>query len=1082
MANRLSWVFHVDSVPMTRAVVAGETSLGGSESACLGLARALRARGHDVTIMATRMASDVPERDAVGVRWLPAESLAEAQKLIDPDVFVALRQPHVFSLPVQARYRIMWNQDMLVGEGAKHATMARAWAYDRIAYVSEYQRKQWEGVCHEIAPLGWVTKNGFDPAMVPTDVVRVPNRIIHISRPERAMTPLLAMWPELKRRAPDAELHICRYASMYDGEGSQVKAMVEAFDAEIARVNTEVGGIVQLGQLNKRDLYRAIASASVMWYPGVHDFAETSCWTPDTPVAIPGGHKRIDQVKAGDLVLSYSEREKRIVAKRVKWCKQTGTDREVMTLTYKWRFGRSAGKQESITGTPDHRLLRRDGTWTTLSELAAGDSLMPMFRKGDGTYVEVGHDGSSYRYEHAIVGEALAGRALCRGEIVHHEDGDGQNNDESNLRVMRQSDHIRHHKPRCPRKALDIEAMHAMRRSGMPQHAIAAALGTTQATISRRLVTSNHSVVSVVPAGRSDVWDMEVEDTHTFIAGHVVAHNCIAAIEAQACGTPIVCSYKGALPETAPHASFVIGDAMSASYQEQSINEVVDKLNSTFEGERLLGLQHVRAYTYDAIAAEWEASIWASFDARAKAAPEAVAAALLHEDDVCAALAVTSDQDVIADSWRVIRGEEQTAEHYGKYALDPEKEMTTHRQGRHLAVVDAFTDCAHILDLACGNGAFAIMLALARPDRRVIGVDYSQQNVDVARVAAERHGVSDRVMFYCQTLCSLETGAIDADAIPIPQGGPYDGVFLGEFCEHVAGVEHLLNDVAGLIGSGAHVVITVPSGPFSEMLPVDMVKQRGHVHHFRPRDLDDMFDGQTGYTVDYLTVGTSPRGAALGHWVVRYRTSAVPVQPRPLAHWARTIRPMQRVSVGILAHNATGDLNKCLGSIWPIADEIIVADTGSDDRQELEHICQRFKAKLITIPAVQSLEGGFSQARNLTLDAATGEWFLWIDADEELIGNGNLSKYLPSGIFRGYAVIRTISCSTRRSMPIRQCGCLSVGQTSSSMASSTSSRKWATVTATSYRRSRSSTRRLPIPAICTKASAGISQWRVIFRC
>lgn len=757
MADRLSWVFHVDSVPMTRAVVAGETSLGGSESACLGLARALCARGHDVTIFATRMAEDVPAKDAAGVRWLPAESLAEAQKLIDPDVFVALRQPHVFALPVQARYRILWNQDMLVGEGAKHATMALAWAYDRIAYVSEYQRKQWEGVCHEIAPLGWVTKNGFDPAMVPADVERVPNRIIHVSRPERAMSPLLAMWPELKRRVPDAELHICRYASMYDGEGSNVKAMVEAFDAEIARVNAEVGGIVQLGQLNKRDLYRAIASASVMWYPGVVDFAETSC---------------------------------------------------------------------------------------------------------------------------------------------------------------------------------------------------------------------------------------------------------IAAIEAQACSTPLVCSYKGALPETAPSASFVLGDAMTPEYQERSIAAVARVLSTpgAFQIIAQQGRKHVQSYSYDAIAAEWEASVWAAFDARVKAAPEAVAAALLHEDDVCAAMAVTSDQDVIADSWRVIRGEEQTAEHYGKYALDPEKEMTTHRQGRHLAVVDAFTDCAHILDLACGNGAFAIMLALARPDRRVIGVDYSQQNVDVARVAAERHGVSDRVAFYCQTLCSLETGAIDADAIPIPQGGPYDGVFLGEFCEHVAGVETLLNDVAGLVGSGAQVVITVPSGPFSEMLPVDMVKQRGHVHHFRPRDLDEMFDGQQGYTVDYLTVGTSPRGAALGHWVVRYRTSAATVQPRPLWHWARTIRPMQRVSVGILAHNATGDLNKCLGSIWPIADEIIVADTGSDDRKELEHICQRFKATLITIPAVQSLEGGFSQARNLTMDSATGEWFLWIDSDEEMIGNGNLSKYLQSGIFRGYAV------------------------------------------------------------------------------
>lgn len=777
MADRLSWVFHVDSVPMTAAVVAGATSLGGSESACLGLARALQRRGHDVTIAATRMSDDVPERDADGVRWLHAETLREAQKLIDPDVFVALRQPHVFGLPVQARYRILWNQDMLVGEGAKHATMALAWAYDRVAYVSEYQRKQWEGVCHELAPLGWVTKNGFDPAMVPTDVERVPNRIIHISRPERAMTPLLAMWPELRKRVPDAELHICRYQSMYDGEGSQVKAMVEAYDAEIARVQADVGGIVQLGHLNKRDLYRAIASASVMWYPGVVDFAETSC---------------------------------------------------------------------------------------------------------------------------------------------------------------------------------------------------------------------------------------------------------IAAIEAQACGTPIVCSYKGALPETAPYATFVDGDAMTPEYQAESVDAVAAMLTLPRGPHarqiEALGRSHVQSYTYDAIAAEWESAVWDAFDARSAASPERVVDALLQEDDVCAALQITTDQDVIADSWRVIRGEEQTAEHYGQYALDPEKEMTTHRQGRHLAVVEAFTDHQHILDLACGNGAFALLLALADPTRRVVGIDYSLQNIEVARQAAERHGVADRVTFHHATICALETGIIDPAAVPTPQGAPYDGVFLGEFCEHVAGVERLLNDVSGMVGPGAQVVITVPSGPFSEMLPVDMVKQRGHVHHFRPRDLEEMFTGQDAFTVDYLTVGMAPRGAPLGHWLVRYRTSATAVKPRPFRHWARTIRPKPRLSVGILAHNATNDLTTCLASIWPVADEIIVADTGSDDRAELERQCDRFKATLITVPPVQALEGGFSQARNITMDAARGEWFLWIDADEQILGNGNIHKYLDAGVFRGYAIKQQhlmVDCQVHFDTPVR---------------------------------------------------------------
>lgn len=773
-AKRLTWIFHVDSVPMTADVVAGKTSLGGSESACLGLARALVRRGHRVFVAATKLADAVPEVDAHGVRWLASEDLPTAQKLIDPDVFVALRQPHVFALPVQARYRILWNQDMLTGgtDGSvKQHIMSLSWAFDEVAYVSEYHRKQWEGVAPELSPLGWVTKNGYDAALVPTDVERVPNRIIHISRPERAMTPILAMWPELKRRVPDAELHICRYQSMYDGEGSAVKAMVESYDAEIARVNAEVGGIVSLGQLAKPELYRALASASAMWYPGVVDFAETSC---------------------------------------------------------------------------------------------------------------------------------------------------------------------------------------------------------------------------------------------------------IAAIEAQACGTPIVCSYKGALPETAPYAAFVIGDAMSPAYQEQSISEVVDVLAGRQSSQAPEGRRHVQSYTYDAIAEQWEAHLWDRFTQRS-ADTQKIVDALTHEDDYVAALPLMANQDEIADAVRVIRGEEQGADAYGKFALDPEAEMTTHKQARHTAVVEAFTGAKRILDLACGNGAFAILLAEADAERTVTAIDYSAQNIDVAKIAAERHRVAERVDFRHDVVCDLETGALKTSALDnmlLP-----DGLFMGEFLEHVAGSPRLLNELAEALGPGVRVVITVPSGPFSEMLPVHMPKQRGHVHHYRPYDLDVMFGDQDGFTVDYLDCGMSPRNAPLGHWIIRYTTNpAKPVKARPVEHWQRTIRPKQRLSFGILALNATKDLNACLSSIWPVADEIIVADTGSDDRVELEHICARWGAHLLSIPPVQRLEGGFSQARNITMDASTGDWFGWIDTDEILVGNGGLRKYLESGPFKGYAIFQNhlmLDCPKHADTPVR---------------------------------------------------------------
>jgi hypothetical protein len=58
MTLRLS--FYIDSVPITAGVIAGTASLGGSESACIGLMRALSARGHDVITAGSRGTRPIP--------------------------------------------------------------------------------------------------------------------------------------------------------------------------------------------------------------------------------------------------------------------------------------------------------------------------------------------------------------------------------------------------------------------------------------------------------------------------------------------------------------------------------------------------------------------------------------------------------------------------------------------------------------------------------------------------------------------------------------------------------------------------------------------------------------------------------------------------------------------------------------------------------------------------------------------------------------------------------------------------------------------------------------------------------------
>ena len=58
---------------------------------------------------------------------------------------------------------------------------------------------------------------------------------------------------------------------------------------------------------------------------------------------------------------------------------------------------------------------------------------------------EKGYIKKNGKHIHRVIAEEMLGRKLLSNEIVHHIDGNSQNNDPSNLQVMTQSEHCRLH-------------------------------------------------------------------------------------------------------------------------------------------------------------------------------------------------------------------------------------------------------------------------------------------------------------------------------------------------------------------------------------------------------------------------------------------------------------------------------------------------------------------------------------------------------------------------------------------------------------------------------------------------------------
>ena len=106
------------------------------------------------------------------------------------------------------------------------------------------------------------------------------------------------------------------------------------------------------------------------------------------------------------------------------------------------------------------------------------------------------------------------------------------------------------------------------------------------------------------------------------------------------------------------------------------------------------------------------------------------------------------------------------------------------------------------------------------------------------------------------------------------------------------------------------------------------------------------------------------------------------------------------LSIGMIVKNEEKYLDRCLKAMRPILDnvdsELIIADTGSTD--STVEIAKNYTDKVFTFEWIND----FAAARNSTLACASGEWYMFLDADEIFESSYDIIKFFNSGEYNNY--------------------------------------------------------------------------------
>jgi len=259
--------FHADG-PSFDGDTLRSRALGGSETALIQAAKALAARGHQVTVFNNCRHPGIFD----GVTYL--NSAGYVYRLLDQsyDVFVVSRSFGFFRLPIPAALKVLWNHDTLDQPAMLREVADRV---DLYFTLSSFHRDHFLTRIPDLDGRIQVTRNGIDLELIDRSMegaARDPAKVMYVSRPERGLKVLLEdIWPRLLARRPELTLYLCGY----EVDAADLAPGLDRLYRELDDLVCASERVVRLGALPKPEYYRHLAEASLLLYPCT--FPEISC-------------------------------------------------------------------------------------------------------------------------------------------------------------------------------------------------------------------------------------------------------------------------------------------------------------------------------------------------------------------------------------------------------------------------------------------------------------------------------------------------------------------------------------------------------------------------------------------------------------------------------------------------------------------------------------------------------------------------------------------------------------------------------------------------------------------------------------